>query len=107
MYKCACGQKFVRWYNRYHYFCESNYRVLRGFTYKGELKKQKPLVHRWKIVKKNKLQSGWLSSSAKKNWKYFTRRKHRAWQREMIDKECYDEFHNRSYKDAEDLWSWD
>lgn len=91
-----------------HFFCPSNYRVLRGFKYNGEPKKEKPTVHRWKTKKKSQFQSGWWSgSSVKKNWKYFTKRKHRAWQREMINQERYEEFHNRSYKDAEDLWSWD
>lgn len=109
MYKCfcSCHQLYNSWIYWQHYFCERNYRVLRGFTYKGELKKEKPTVHRWKTFKKNKFQSHWCGGNVKKNWKHYTKRKHRAWQRDVIRKEKYDEFYSRSYKDAENLWSWD
>ncbi len=87
-------------------FCEVNYRVLRGFTYKGEPKKEKPTVHRWKTDKQTG--HGWYTgSSFKRDWKHFTKRKHRAWQRDMLRNERYEEFYSRSYKETEDPWSWD
>jgi len=87
-------------------FCEVNFRVLRGFTWNGQPKKKKPTVHRWKTQKRGK-GGYWYGSSWKKNWKHFTKRKHRAWQRQMIAHERYEEFHSRSYKEAENPWSWD
>ncbi len=89
-------------------FCVVNYRVLRSFRYKGEAKKEEPTVHRWKNHNKTSIQSSWWSGSAvKKNWKHFTRHKHRAWERDMLRKERFDQFHRRSYKNIENLWNWD
>lgn len=91
-----------------HYFCPQNYRVLRGFTYKGEIKKKKPTVHRWKTKKKNKYQTGWWTGGSwKKDWKHYTKRKHRRWQRDAIRKEEFDKFHDRSYNNADNPWNWD
>jgi hypothetical protein len=91
-----------------HYYCPKNYRVLKGFTYNGQPKKEKSSVHRWKTKKKSKCETGWYcGTSSKKNFKHYTNRNHRAWQRRMLAHERYDEFHDRAWKRADNWWNWD
>jgi len=92
-----------------HFCCPEWYKVLRGFTYNGEEKKDNPTKNDWwehkglvKDRRKNRWHTGW-----RRDLKFFCRRKHRQLEREAIKNERYDRLHRLTYKQAEDPWSWD
>jgi len=99
-----------RFVGRYTHNCAIEwYRLLRGFTYSGQVKKNKPTENDWwthKGVLKTKRKANW-GHHWKKNLKHFCKRKHRQLEREAIKTERYDRLHRLTYKQAEDPWSWD
>lgn len=103
-------------YNPYLYFTPENYRRQRKFKQNGTRyeKKQKDEKKAEWWAKKQFTKDRRRASSRRcgshcgcKSWKQFTKIKHRRWERDMIRKERYDVFYDKSYKHAEDLWSWD
>jgi hypothetical protein len=104
-----------RYYGNYGHHCAPEvWRVLRSFKWTGQTKKTKEDTPRkdWRRKKrfsrdKKKLRCWYSGSSVKKNVKHFAARKHRMRERWAIAHEQWDELSRRSYKEAEDIWSWD
>lgn len=95
--------------SRSHYCRIEEYRVLKGFTHKGEPKKDNPSKDEWwehKGFTRSRRRTSGFQRGWKRSLKYFNKRKHRQFERENIKNERYDKFHNRSWK-IEDPWSWD
>lgn len=96
------------WGSRSHYCAPEYYRVLKGFTYAGQPKKQ--IDKAWRIHKrfnrdKGKHKGWWYGRGWKKYLKHFNNRKLRAKERKLIACENYDEL-DKNWK-VEDAWSWD
>lgn len=96
---------------RSHYCRIEEYRVLKGFTYNGQAKKDKPTKKDWwehKQIVRDRRQDmhGWRRGWGK-DFKHFNKRKHRQLERQAIKKERYDKLHWLTYKQAENPWSWD
>lgn len=95
---------FSHWYG---YFGE--YRVLKGFTYTGQSKKDSPSKNEWRD--KKRFYSDSSKSNYRNNWKksfkHYNKRKHRRIEKRAIYNETYDKLHMWSYKQAEDPWGWD
>lgn len=95
---------------KYSHYCEPEYyRVLEGFTYNRQTKKNQPTKNDWwtqKGLLKTRHKVNW-SCRWKKNLKHFCKRKHRQFERQAIKAERYDELHCRTYKQSEDPWRWD
>lgn len=95
----------------YSHFCDpEDYRVLKGFTYNGQDKKEKPSKNEWwehKGIVKDRRRAARRWRSWGKSFKHFNKRKHRQLERQAIKAERYEELHQWSYKQAEDPWSWD
>lgn len=98
--------------NYYGYFDPDKYRVLRGFFYKGELKKDKQTNRQaWRIHKKFQKDKGkhkgWNQNRPwSKYLKYYGNRKHRAIERKYLYKDP-DRLSKTSIKDASNPWDWD
>lgn len=92
-------------YSRYINYDE--YRVLKGFTYKGEKKKQRDLIKdEWKKRKRKEKQSRhW--GHYKKYLKHYCARKHRVIERKALASNRLEELGSISYKRAENPWHWD
>lgn len=92
------------------HYCDINwYRVLQGFTYNGQPKKTKSEKQYWREhsgINKDKKKATW-SCKWKKSFKNANKRKHRQLERASISNERYDRLHRRTYKQAENPWSWD
>lgn len=111
------GWNGVRWkvarrkyYCRWSHYCDPKlYRVLKGFTYSGQAKKNNPNKNDWwvhKGIDKDRRKCRW-HNSWKRSLKQFGKRKHRQLERDAIKNERYDRLHRLTYKRAEDRWSWD
>ena len=102
-------RKIINYSSRHSHFCDSKwYRVLVKFTHKGEKKKHKD--NSWRIHKrfdKDKNTTGRRYGNWKKYLKHYCARNHRAYERDCIKNERYDDFHNRTYKQSENPWNWD
>jgi hypothetical protein len=97
-------------YRRSHFCDPSEYRVLKGFKYSGQKKKQ-DLSNKdaWRLEKKiikDKQRSSMWRNTWKKDLKHFSVRKHRRMERDFIKTEKYDSFYKTTYKYAEDPWGW-
>ena len=99
-----------RYRGSYSHFCDPElFRVLRGFTYGGQSKKNRPTKNDWweyKGIIKDKRKSSWRRGPGK-NFKHFNKRKHRQLERLAIKAERYEKLHQWSYKRAENPYSWD
>lgn len=91
------------------HFCDPKwYRTSRKFIYNGQPKKNHPTINPWREVKGfNKDKRKIHSTSVKKNFKHYCKRKHRMLEKIALKNEKYEKLHRLSYKQAEDIWSWD
>lgn len=94
---------------RHSHFCDPKwYRVLVSFTYSGQEKKT--IDNSWREYKKIEKDKGKYEGRRfpwKRDLKYYGARNHRRFERRCIQQERYDDLHSRTYKQAEDPWSWD
>lgn len=98
-----------RYYGSYSHYCDiKEYRVLKGFTYNGQSKKNKNANDWWeyKGFTRDRRRTSYFQRGWKGSLKHFNKRKHRQLEREAISSERYDKLHSQSWK-IEDPWSWD
>lgn len=92
-----------------HYCSPEYYRVLRGFTYCGQEKKDRPSKNEWRHHKG--INKDRRKPRHRGKWKRFLKesckRKHRQFERMAIKSERYHKFHHKTYKNIEDSWNWD
>ena len=97
----------------YNYWFSKNYqyRVSPHFVFRGEQKKEKSARTEWReysgIVRDKR--KGYLHHRhhGKKDLKFFTKRKHRQFERAALSSGNYDVLHNKTWKTMEDYWNWD
>ena len=106
-------QHGYRWrrYARSFMFSPENYRRQRKFKQTGHKRKKADTVRNdwweFKQFTRDRGRVNYSRGSTGRNWKFFTKRKHRQLERRALQKEKYELLHSHSYQDAEDLWSWD
>lgn len=109
--------RYYRRYNRYrsyygshsHYCSIEEYRVLKGFAYNGQAKKDNPTQNDWwdhKGFARSRRRTSGFQRGWKRDLKHFNKRKHRQLEREAISHEEYYRLHRDTWK-IEDAWSWD
>jgi hypothetical protein len=112
--KMRTGWRYSSW--RGGYFTPENYRRPRRFRQKDRRYKKKARNQRQKDWwekkgyerdRKRATQREKWWNSAKRNLKHFGARKHRRKERQALIAERFDLLSKNSYKEAEDIWSWD
>lgn len=92
-----------------HMWKMNTYRVARSFVRKGHQKKEKK--DSWLeisgITRTRRKYSGHWLGHAKKSFKTANKRKHRAFERQMLNSLYWDHLHNRTYQEMCDWWMWD